>query len=814
MANPISNIIHWFTKPFSQGNSEASAIVNALDRSMAVVEFDLAGNILHANENFLKTMGYSRKEVIGKHHSMFVSSDLVDSSEYREFWKNLSKGRYFSAEFQRVAKGGKEIWIQASYNPVRNMLGRPFKIVKFASDITDQKMKAVDSTGKINAINRSLAVIEFNLDGEIIHANENFLAVVGYSLEEIRGKHHSIFVDTEYCQTDEYQEFWEDLKQGKFKSAEFRRLAKSGREVWIQATYNPIFDPNGKPVKVVKFATDITEQKRAAADFKGQIKAIDKSQSIIEFALDGTILNANKNFLTTLGYTLDEIQGKHHSIFVDTDTLNSTEYKTFWNKLAAGNFLTGEFRRIGKRGNEVWIQASYNPIFDDSGKPFKVVKFVTDITKQKMRNSDFESQINAIGKSQAIIEFDIDGTIITANNNFLNAMGYTLKEIQDKHHSMFVHPDYACSEEYQRFWEKLRGGEFESAEFQRLGKGGKKVWIQASYNPILDANGKPFKIVKFATDITAKKRAVNLISRKLLQLSDGKLNVRIDEKLDEEFEPVRIALNSTVRRLNELVTDIIQAVTSVRKAVQEIESGTDALGRRTEAQSTALEQTAASALELTTTVKQTAKNAEQADGYALEASDKAERGGLVVKSAVKAIAEIENSSKRISDIIGVINDIAFQTNLLALNAAVEAARAGEQGRGFAVVAGEVRSLAQRSSKASIEIKELINTSVQNVQDGTTLVRESGETLEEIVEAVTAVSHMISTINGATQEQSLGVREISEAITSMDTMTQQNTNLAEKTNVVSSNLLNEAENLLSMVKYFRVDKKKTRKSKNK
>ncbi len=309
----------------------------------------------------------------------------------------------------------------------------------------------------------------------------------------------------------------------------------------------------------------------------------------------------------------------------------------------------------------------------------------------------------------------MDGTIRTANDNFLNAMGYTSREVQGRHHSMFVDPEYSGSAENKAFWEKLNRGEFESAEFKRFGKGGREVWIQASYNPIADINGNPFKVVKYATDITAKKRAVALISECLLKLSKGDLRHSIEETLDEEFEPVRNALNSTMHRLNELVSDITRLSVSVSTAAREIKTGTTDLSDRTESQATSLEETSASMQEMTSTVRLNADTAVTANTLSADATTKAERGGKVVLEAVDAMAEIENSSKQISDIIGVINEIAFQTNLLALNAAVEAARAGEQGRGFAVVAGEVRNLAQRSAKASVEIKELINASVSKIK---------------------------------------------------------------------------------------------------
>ncbi len=235
-------------------------------------------------------------------------------------------------------------------------------------------------------------------------------------------------------------------------------------------------------------------------ELEAELSALSKSQAVIEFSMDGIIITANENFLSVMGYSLPEVQGKHHSIFIDSQLKNSQEYRQFWDTLNRGEFQAAEYKRIGKNGKEVWIQASYNPIIGPDGKPMKVVKYATDVSAQKLQNADYLGQINAIKKSQAVIEFNMDGTITDANDNFLNALGYSLQEIKGKHHSMFVEASYRLSVEYRQFWESLNRGEFQAAEYRRIGKGGKDVWIQASYNPIMDLNGKPFKVVKYATE--------------------------------------------------------------------------------------------------------------------------------------------------------------------------------------------------------------------------------------------------------------------------------------------------------------------------
>ena len=494
--------------------------LGAIEKSQAVIEFSMDGKILHANENFLKTLGYSLAEIQGQHHSLFVTPDEKGSTEYRLFWEKLGRGEFDAGQYKRIGKGGREIWIEASYNPIFDLLGKLVKVVKYATDITAAKSQAADFAGQLGAISKSQAVIEFSMDGRILTANDNFLKVMGYSLPEVKGQHHSMFAEGAHAMSAEYRTFWEKLGRGEFDAGQYKRVAKGGREVWIEASYNPILDLNGKPVKVVKYATDITAAKMKAADYAGQLGAIGKSQAVIEFSMDGKIIVANENFLKVLGYTLEEIVGRHHSMFAEPAYAASSEYRLFWEKLGRGEFDAGQYKRIGKAGKEVWIEASYNPIFDLNGKPFKVVKYATDITTAKNQAADYEGQLGAISKSQAVIEFSMDGKILHANDNFLKVMGYSLAEVKGQHHSMFAEPAYAASLEYRMFWEKLNRGEFEAGQYRRLGKGGREVWIQASYNPIVDANGKPVKVVKYAPDVTAQVAAARMLSQAVDQAQE------------------------------------------------------------------------------------------------------------------------------------------------------------------------------------------------------------------------------------------------------------------------------------------------------
>ena len=364
------------------GLSDLSAVHQALDKVQAIAEFELDGTVSDANDNFLRMFGYERDEIVGRHHRIFCDPAYAKSPAYAAFWHKLGQGEFEAAEFKRLAKGGKAIWLRASYNPVFDQDGRPVKIVKFATDVTASRLKTAEYEGKVKAIDRALAVIEFDLDGTVITANDNFLRIFGYGLDEIVGKHHRIFCKRGYAASSQYAEFWQKLGRGEYHAAEFKRLAKDGREIWLQASYNPIFDMEGRPFKVVKFATDVTAVRLQNAEYEGKVEAISRAQAVIEFELDGTVITANDNFLRIFGYDLDEIVGKHHRIFCDAGYAETTGYAEFWQKLGRGEYHAAEFKRLHKDGHEIWLQASYNPIFDMDGKPLKVVKFASDITTE------------------------------------------------------------------------------------------------------------------------------------------------------------------------------------------------------------------------------------------------------------------------------------------------------------------------------------------------------------------------------------------------------------------------------------------------
>jgi len=311
----------------------------------------------------------------------------------------MRTGKVSTGDFRRKGAGDREVWLTAAACGMKGVDGVFDRFMLIGLDVSQERKSQQEAQGQLGAISRSQAVIEFDLQGRVLHANPNFLQLMGYALDDIKGRHHRMFVDPAMAASPDYQSFWERLARGEFVSGQFKRLGRNGREVWIQASYNPILDLMGRPVKVVKFASDITEQKLMSVDFKAKVDAIDKGQAVIEFDLDGKVLWANRNFLATMGYTLREIEGQHHSIFCTTDYVQSEEYRDFWLKLNEGQFISGRFSRVAKFNREVWIQATYNPILDLNGQVTKVIKYAHDVTKEVTLQRMIQTRALQMGNS-------------------------------------------------------------------------------------------------------------------------------------------------------------------------------------------------------------------------------------------------------------------------------------------------------------------------------------------------------------------------------------------------------------------------------
>ncbi|WP_375451932.1 PAS domain S-box protein [uncultured Devosia sp.] len=676
---------------------ELQAKSEAISRSQAVIEFAMDGTILAANENFLLTMGYRAEEIIGQHHSIFVEPPLRTSNEYKTFWQNLNKGEFFVAEYRRIAKDGRHVWLQASYNPILDAAGNPRKVVKYASDVTAAKLRNADHEGQIAAVGKSHAVIEFGLDGTILSANPLFLAAVGYDLEQIRGKHHAMFVVPAEAAGDDYRAFWSRLRQGEHVSGEFKRLARGGREIWLQASYNPIFGLDGAPFKIVKYASDVTEAKLKAADFAGQIAAIGKSQAVIEFALDGTILNANDKFCAAVGYARHELVGRHHRMLMDPAEAESAAYRTFWADLNQGRYEAGEFRRRGKNGNDIWIQAAYNPILDMNGRPFKVVKFATDITQEvALRERHHQLSLVANGTDNSVIITDANRRIEYVNNGFERLTGYSMAQVLGKSPGALLQGQHTDPATVKRIRDKLNRGEPFYEEILNYSASKEPYWISLAINPVHGADGQLERFISIQANVTATKQQALEYTTKLDTI--GQSNALAEWETSGAIASVNDALvdweglsGGDAVRLTRLLGD-----GELKKVLDGSSVRREVAWPKASGETLYLDAVFSALRNLQGKVTRVLM-------CGIDTSDRR----LMIDQTSQVMRDM---LQRIADIVTNIDSIAFQTNILALNAAVEAARAGDAGRGFAVVAAEVRTLAQQSTTAARNVNLLVTES--------------------------------------------------------------------------------------------------------
>ncbi|WP_321277255.1 PAS domain-containing methyl-accepting chemotaxis protein [Thiomicrorhabdus indica] len=543
--------------------------------------------------------------------------------------------------------------------------------------------------------------------------------------------------------------------------------------------------------------------------YKALYQAVSRSMALIEFQVDRTILDANENFLKVMGYELPEIVGQKHSLFVTQEDQQSPEYEQFWSKLSAGEVFQDKFCRLTKSGQKIWLEATYNPVFDEMGKVSKVIKFATDITHDMEQQLAQSAQLEAINKVMAVIEFDPQGNILKANDNFLQCVGYSMQELAGQHHRIFVDNDDFDEPSYEQFWQELASGVYKKSIYKRVAKSGEIIWLDASYNPVVDSQGKVVKIVKYANDITERENskleldhAVTLFSEVIGAQAAGDLSKSLPPGVFKgPLHNLKNAINYSVEKIKEVVIVAINASDDVNSTSAEVNQSAAVLDENVQQQAAAIEQTSATMEQMNTQVQGNTENAQKANKLSDAVSAKAQQGVEVMRQTNEAMMAIEESSHKISEIVALIDSIAFQTNLLALNAAVEAARAGEYGRGFAVVAGEVRNLAQKSADAAKDIRKLIDETSERVSYGSQMAKRSSETLDEINLSIDDVSQMIAQIAMASTEQAEGVSQVHQVISQIDGATQKSAALVEETRAAAEHLTHVAKNLKAAMSYF-------------
>ncbi|HTF94971.1 MAG TPA: methyl-accepting chemotaxis protein [Cellvibrio sp.] len=832
----------------------------AVNRVQAVIEFGLDGTILNANQNFLDVMGYSLDEIKGRHHSIFIDPEYRSSPEYRLFWDRLARGDFEAGQYKRVGKGGKEVWIQASYNPILNADGRPFKVVKYATDITEDAMRKLKAERLMKQIvgaldSTSSSVMVADSERRIVYLNravEKMLrgveadlrkALPHFSVDKVLGSNIDIF----HKNPSHQMQLLANLRD-----TYTSEITVAG--IVFRLIVNPIYAENDERLGTVVEWVDRTKEVAAEHQMSRILGALNSTSSNVMVADPGrTVIYMNKSVEKMLRgveselrkalphFAVDKVIGSNIDIFHRDPShqmhLLANLRDTYTSQITVAGIV---FRLI------------VNPIFSDSGERLGTVVEWIDRTKEVAAEHELSRILGALETTTTnVMIADTDRKIIYMNNSVEKMLRVAEADIRsvlphfavekivgsnmDIFHKNPMHQTkllenltttYTSNIVVGKRHFRLVANPIFSKDGTRLGSvvewqdrtGEVAVEAEVSnivnsaaagnFNERISTEGKEGFFLKLAEGlnslVTTAEKGLTDVARVLGAISKGDLTERINAEYSGTFGDLKNYCNETTGSLTKMLGDIRGAADMIFTASSEIAQGNADLSSRTEQQAANLEETASSMEELTSTVKLNADNAKQANVLAEQASTVAVDGGVLIQQVVTTMNAINESARKISDIIGVIDGIAFQTNILALNAAVEAARAGDQGRGFAVVASEVRTLAQRSANAAKDIKALISDSVQKIESGNNLVGKSGDTMKEIVNAIKRVNDIMAEIAAASAEQSAGIEEVSTAVSQMDEMTQQNAALVEQAAAAAESLQSQADQLNRNVSQFRLD----------
>lgn len=683
-------------------------------------ECDLDGNIREASDLLATWLGQEEDDLKQRNLIDLAAPGKLNKTAIESCLDESRAGNPYLGVLELALADKEKIWASLKTEP----LGEDADgYLVFIEDYTEQKniqMELEELRVRMEVVDMTSIVSESDLKGDILSVNDKFVEVSQYGRDELIGQPHNTTRHPDMPKAT-FKQLWATIGKGEKFRGIIKNRKKDGTPYYVDAVVAPIIGDNGKPRKYIGIRYDITEAEIERQNNMGIISAIDSAYLYIEYDTDCKLLSANKNFLNTLGYTQSEVEGMHHSTFVEKEFSASHEYREIWEKLNNGENQSGTFKHIRKDGKEIWLQSVYAPVKNEMGRVQKIINIATDVTERKVVEINQNRQIDEINRTQAVIKFNNEGFVLEANKNFFVATGYSLEEIQGKHHSMFIDPEYKETVDYRQFWEKLNRGEFITDEFLRFGKGGKEVWMQATYTPAFDANGKVVSVTKFATDITARKR------------TEANLKRTLDAIENNASELTASAAN---------LTTIAQQLSS---NAEETSAQSNVVASASEQVTQNVSSVATGAEELSSSIQEIAQNA----GEAAEIASKAVTSASETN---KTVTKLGNSSEEIGKVIKVITSIAQQTNLLALNATIEAARAGEAGKGFAVVANEVKELAKQTATATEDISQKISAIQVDTSSAISAIGEISKIIDQI-------SSLQNNIASAVEEQSVTTNEI-------------------------------------------------------
>ncbi|MEN7550141.1 PAS domain-containing protein [Rapidithrix thailandica] len=757
-------------------------VSDVLNESHVLLELDLSGNIISANTNFCQVIG--QDDVTDKTFSDFLEPKLANSSEFRFMWEGLKKGEEASVELELVGSGAKSVWLDCTFHLIeetqkivavawdishKQELLEELGYFKSAYERMENELGQNDEmkqelAARVELLNKTALVSESDLYGTITYVNEKFCEISKYTEDECLGKPHSILRHPETPKAV-FKEMWETIQAGKIFQGRYKNKAKDGSYYWVDASIAPVLDEEGKPIKYLGIRFDITEQMnkqeeveklleqsteqqesiaaqeeelrqhmgemknaqeemaKRQMELDGTLAAINSNSAFIEFDKNGDVTGANNLFLKAFKYKLEEIIGKHHRIFCDDAFTQSAKYKLFWEKLREGTPQTGEFKRLDKHGNEVWLMANYTPVVDENGDVVKIIKLATDITVDKLRNLDTSGQLDAVNKASCVIEYDLEGNVLQVNDNFLSLLGYTLEEIKGKHHRTLCEPEYVASSEYQAFWKKLKRGEFDQGTYKQVGKNEKDVYLQATYNPIFDMDGKPVKVVMIATDITRFTIALSQVSNFVNELSQGNFDAELSVHAEGDLGRM-IQGNLALRdNLKNIINEIYKVIKSAGEdgnlnARLALEDAKGMWKELIDALNLLLQSIADPILEMNAIISELAD------------------GNLTQRFAMKANGDILNMAQALNTAMDNLNEL-----LSAI------------GEHSDVIADSSVSLLEKSESMknnTTEVASAISQMAQGAQDQAQRTDESSKLVENVMESAGSVADKAESINIAAE----------------------------------------------------------------
>lgn len=697
-----------------------------------------------------------------------------------------------------------------------------------------------DYQSQVEALNRSHCIVELNLDGMIITANANFLELTGYTLKEIKDQHYHVFLNPTHVDSAGHQAAWKSIQQGDSATEDCKWLNKKGDEIWLQACYNLIQDKTGKPVRIMLLARDITGDtvKRLTQETEHKVLTdILNITSIVSYAdLRGHITDINEKFVQVSKYSREELIGSPHNITRHPDMPKAT-FKQVWNTISHGKIFRGMIKNRAKDGTPYYVDAVIAPILGSNGKPKKYIGVRYDITEQEIERQNMKGILAAIDASYAYTEFDSDGNVLTANQNFLQLFGYQKEDVIGKPHWMFVAPDYAKSSSYGEFWMDLKNGQDKNDVFKRITKTGDEIWIQAIYSPVKDEMGRVVKVVKISTDITQQvkdnieyKNRVKGYSEFISKVAKGDLRQRIDADGNNELSVIGGNLNAMVESLTNITHQMGEANSTLLLALEQIQSTVNAQAAGASQQAAAVSEITVTLEEVRSTSAQNLVKTKQLGEVAERVRREGVQGQQILEQAVngmevirerveniaRTILALSEQTQQIGEITNVVSNIAQQSKMLALNASIEAAKAGEAGKGFAVVAAEVKELAIQSQQSTAQVQKILQDirratdravmateeGNKRVDAGVVLVEKSGEMMKQLSEVIDETVRASKQIVAAVQQEVVGIDQVSTSMNEINKVTSQFVSSTQQTKGAATNMGKVAERLKECVSIYK------------